>query len=116
MVISRTPKGITIEVWWQELRHEEDNKKRFMFFHLVDDVGNVFGNQQVSVATYAPPAADRCWRYDTVTFAEPISPSVKSLSFGIYHWDGGIKLLVSDQGLPSSGGRWVVVPIPPMVK
>lgn len=110
MAINHIDKQIKIEVWWEELRHEEENNHRFMFFHLLDSAGKIIGNQQVAVYPYMPLSEDHRWRYGTVTF-DPPYPMDKSasLAFGIYQPPG--EFLLPDKGVTDWNGRRVIIPI-----
>jgi hypothetical protein len=112
MAINPSDKQIKIEVWWEELKHEENNNHRFMFLHLLDSSGKIVGNQQVAVYPYTPLSADRRWRYGTVIFNQqyPIDKSA-SLAFGIYQPPG--EFLLPDKGIRDWDGRRVVIPLNP---
>lgn len=112
--INRIDNGIKIEVWWEELRHEEANNQRYLFLHLVDPSGAILHNQQIALYSYAPPFADRRWRYGAVTFSD-VLPNAKlaSLAFGIYQpSDPGGGFLLADKGKRDWDNKRVIVPLP----
>ena len=34
LMINHEAEGLKIEIWWEELKHEDNNNQRVMFFHL----------------------------------------------------------------------------------
>lgn len=111
LTIRHGAEGMRVEIWWEEMRHKEDNKLRFMFFHLIDAQGKIYYNQQIGLR-YTAIHPDRRWRYDSITFPLPVDPKVKSLAFGISHPNRQTGNLVVDKGSGSWGGhRQVVVPL-----
>jgi len=113
--INYIDKQIKIEVWWEELRHEEENNHRFMFFHLLDSSENIIGNQQVAVYPYMPLSEDHRWRYGSVTFdLLYTADKLASLAFGIYQPTG--EFLMPDKGATDWDGRRVLIPIKPIIE
>ena len=111
LTIRRTAEEMQVEIWWEEMKHEEDNKQRFMFFHLIDVDGNIYRNQQIEL-NYKNIYPDRRWRYDSITFPLPIDPKVKTLAFGISHPNRQTGSLAVDKVSRKWGGhRRVVVPL-----
>ncbi len=110
MAINPLDKQIKIEVWWEELRHEEENNHRFIFLHLLDSAGKIIGNQQVAVYPYMPLSENLRWSYGTVTFDLPY-PADKpvSLGFGIFQPPG--KFLLPDKGARDWDGKRIIIPI-----
>ncbi len=108
--INRTGRDIRMEVWWEELRHEEANNQRYLFLHLVDAAGNILHNQQMALSPYRPPREDRRWRYGVLTCIG-VNPAAVSLALGIYQEKGG--LLTADSGRTDWGGKRVLVSLHP---
>ncbi len=105
--------GIKVEIWWEELRHEDANKQRYMFFHLVDQSGKILSRSILPLDKYAPPFDNRKWRYESVTFEQPLPDEATSLAFGIFRpIQGNDEFLMPDKGVRDWGGRRVLVPIP----
>lgn len=111
LMIRRETEGLKVEIWWEELKHDENNNQRIMFFHLIDAQGNMIHNQQIGLGGYKNVNPNRRWHYDSTTFALPIDPKVKALGFGVYHPDSRIGNLAADKGTRDSSGRRVVVPL-----
>ena len=111
LAINRVEQGIKIDVWWEELRHEEANNRRYMFFHLVDKSGKIIYNQQIELFPYKPMDAEKRWRHGAVAFNEALSDgNLTSLAFGIYQPSG--QFLLADKKMPSDWeGRRVLVPL-----
>ncbi len=85
LAINRVEQGIKIEVWWEELRHEEANNQRYLFFHLVDKSGKIIHNRQIELFPYKPPDKEKRWRHGEATFNGVLSDgNLTSLAFGIY--------------------------------
>jgi hypothetical protein len=107
--ISRTSDGVKIDVWWEELRHEEANNQRYLFFHLVDKSGKIIYNQQIELFPYKPSNAEKRWRHGVVEFNKVLSDgNLMSLAFGIYQQSG--QFLLSDKKMPTDWeGRRVLV-------
>ena len=114
LAINRVGNGIKVEVWWEELRHEEANNQRYLFLHLLDSSGAIVHNQQIALDSYAPPSADRRWRYGAETFSD-VLPNAKlaSLGFGIYQPSvPGGGLIVADKGKRDWDNQRVIVKLP----
>ncbi len=111
LAINRIEQGIKIDVWWEELRHEEANNQRYLFFHLVDKSGKIIYNQQIALFPYKPPDAEKRWRHDAVEFNEALSDvNLTSLAFGIYQPSG--QFLLSDKKMLTDWeGRRVLIPL-----
>ena len=109
--INRVGQGIKIDVWWEELRHEEENNKRYLFFHLNDGSGAIKFNQQIALFPYDPPDSQKRWRHGTTTFYGVLSDgNLMSIAFGIYTPGG--QFLLADKALPSDWeGRRVLIPL-----
>ena len=114
--MNRVEQGIKIDVWWEELRHEEANNQRHMFFHLVDKSGKIIYNQQIELFPYMPPDAEKRWRQGAVEFKEALSDvNLTSLAFGIYQPSG--QFLLADKKMPSDWeGRRVLIPLNTLVR
>jgi hypothetical protein len=111
LAINRVEQGIKVDVWWEELHHEEANNQRYMFFHLVDKSGKIIYNKEIGLFPYRPVDAKKRWVHGTVTFSG-VLPDVNltSLAFGIYQPSG--QFLLSDKKMPSDWeGRRVLVPL-----
>lgn len=106
----RTDTGLKVELWWEELRHEDANSQRLVFFHLVDQSGKILHNLSLSLDKYDPPFDNRRWRYGTITFEQPLSNEATSLAFGIFRPNH--EFLMPDKGVCDWGGMRVLVPIP----
>ena len=111
LMIKREADELKVEVRWEEMKHEENNNQRLMFFHLIDTQGNIYNNQQISVGRYKSIFPDQRWRYDSISFTLPVDPNVNALAFGIYHPDSKIGILPADKGIRDWDGRRVVVPL-----
>lgn len=110
--ISKVDNAIKIEAWWEELRHEEANNKRYLFLHLVDSAGDILYIHQIALHPYDPPFADRRWHYGTATFVNVLpDEKLASLAFGVYQPPGSF--LLADKGKTDWNGRRVLVPIAP---
>jgi hypothetical protein len=108
--------GVKVDVWWEEMRHEPANDRRYLFLHLIDAEGAILESTHVPLFPYEPPAADRRWRYATAMFHDVLpNAAIRALAFGIYEphrKDGG---LVSSTGSARVdwGGKRNIVPIAP---
>jgi hypothetical protein len=111
LAINRVGQGIKIDIWWEELRHEEENNQRYLFFHLCDKSGKIIHNQQIALFPFKPRDKEKRWRHGETTFNGVLSDSnLSSLAFGIYGPSG--QLLMDDKSMPSDwGGRRVLVPL-----
>ncbi len=111
LAINRVDRGIKIDAWWEELRHEEANNQRHMFFHLVDKSGKIIHNQQIALFPYKPLDAGKRWRHGVITFNGVLSNTdLMSLAFGI-NQPGG-QFLLPDKKMPSDwGGKRVLIPL-----
>jgi len=111
MAINRVEQGIKIDVWWEELRHEEANNQRYLFFHLIDKSGKIIYNQQIELFPYKPSDKEKRRRYGTTTFNGVLSDgNLTSLAFGIYQPNG--PFLMADKIMPSDWeGRRVLIPL-----
>jgi hypothetical protein len=111
LAINRVEQGITIDVWWEELHHEEANNQRYMFFHLVDKSGKIIYNQQIELFPYRPLDAEKRWRHGSTTFYGVLPDgNLTSLAFGIYQPSG--QFLLTDKQMPSDWeGRRVLIPL-----
>ena len=110
--IEQIDNGIKIDVWWEELRHEDMNDQRYLFLHLVDVAGAILYSQQIALFPYQPPSSDRNWRYGTVTFVDVLPNSaITGVAFGIYQpsrADGGF--LLRNGVRTDWGGKRTLVP------
>jgi hypothetical protein len=111
LAINRVEQGIRIDVWWEELRHEEANNERYLFFHLIDRSGKILYNQQIALFPYKPPDSQKRWRHGVTTFNGVLSDeNLTSIAFGIYQPGG--QLLFADKAVASDWeGRRVLVPL-----
>ncbi len=111
LAINRVEQGIKIDVWWEELRHEEANSQRYLFFNFVDRSGKIIYNQQIALFPYKPLDAGKSWRHGTITFNGELSEgNLTSLAFGIYQPSG--QFLLADEIMPSDwGGRRILLPL-----
>jgi len=109
--ISRISDGVKIDVWWEELRHEEANNQRYMFFHLVDTSGKIIYNKEIELFPYRPMDTEKRWRHGAVQFNGALSDgNLASLAFGIYQPSG--QFLLPDKNIPSDWeGRRVLIPL-----
>lgn len=111
LAVKKIQQRIQIDIWWEELRHEEANDQRFLFFHLVDATGKIIHNQQLLLFPYTPPNNDRRWQHGSITF-EGVLPdkNLKSIAFGVYQPNG--PFLFPDKKLTSDWeGRRILVPL-----
>jgi hypothetical protein len=108
--LRRADNALKVELWWEELRHEDANKQRNMFFHLVDQSGKILNAQSVSLDKYLPPFDNRKWRHEALTFEQPLHDEATSLAFGIFRPNH--EFLMPDKGVRDWGGKRVLVPIP----
>jgi hypothetical protein len=111
IALSRVGKDIKIEFWWEELRHEDCNRQRRMFFHFVDSEGRIRSQQHISLAGYMPPHQDRRWRYGAIKFDPSIDSNISALAFGVWHPDSKVGILMADKGVRDWDGRRVVIPL-----
>ncbi|MBI5589583.1 MAG: hypothetical protein HY881_03775 [Deltaproteobacteria bacterium] len=112
--LCRVDTGLKVELWWEELRHENANGQRRMFFHIVDQSGKMLQDLYMPLDKYAPPFDNRRWCYGSVTFEQPIPNEVTSLAFGIFRPKNEFlndDFLMPDKGVHDWGGRRVLVPI-----
>jgi len=111
LAIKRVEQGIKIDAWWEELRHEDTNNQRYLFFHIVDQSGKIIYNQQIALFPYKPLEAEKRWRHGAVEFNEaPSDVHLLSLAFGIYQPSG--QFLIADKIMPTDWeGRRVLVPL-----
>jgi hypothetical protein len=111
LAINRVEQGIKIDVWWEELRHEEVNNQRHLFIHLVDKSGKIIYNQQIALFPYKPLDAEKRWRHGSTTFYGVLPDgNLTSLAFGIYQPSG--QFLLTDKQMPSDWeGRRVLIPL-----
>ena len=111
LAIKSVEQGMKIDLWWEELRHEEANNQRYLFFHLVDKSGKIIDNQQIALFPYNPPDAEKRWRHAATTFNGVLSDgNLMSLAFGIYQPSGQF-LLADKKMLTDWEGRRVLVPL-----
>jgi hypothetical protein len=113
--LCRAETGIKVEIWWEELHHEDAHRLRYMFIHLVDQSGKILYNLSLSLDKDAPPFDNRIWRYGSVTFVQPLSSEATSLVFGIFCPNNDFlnnDFLMPDKGVRDWGGFRVLVPIP----
>jgi hypothetical protein len=111
LAIHRIEEGIKIDFWWEELRHEEANDERFLFFHLIDTSGKIKYKQQIGLFPYDPPDSQKRWRHGTTTFSHMRPDSnLTEIAFGIYRPGG--QFLLPDKALTTDWeGRRVLVPL-----
>ena len=111
LAINRVERGIKIDVWWEELRHEEANNQRYLFFHLVDKSGKIIYNQQIALFPYKSVDAEKRRQHGAVTFNGALSDgNLTALAFGIYQPSG--QFLLADKKMPTDWeGRRVLVPL-----
>jgi hypothetical protein len=115
LLITSVANRIKIEVWWEEIRHEDANSQRVLFLHLVDSSGNILQGKHIALSPYAPLDAKRRWRHDEASFDLPTSDeSVKALAFGVYHVVNS-QTLVPDKGQTDWGGKRVLIPLTPLL-
>jgi len=108
----RLNEGIKVEVWWKSKPNLD--AKRIMFFHIVDDEGNIIYNRDFPLYPYEPFESDREWRHDTVDFPFALSNKRSTgLAFGVYNQGTG-DLLAADFDAKSKrdwNGLRILVPI-----
>lgn len=112
LAIRRFEREIKIEVWWEELHHEDANGQRFLFLHLVDKSGKIIYGRHIELFPYTPPYKEKRWRHGEATFnwVQP-DDSLASLAFGITDRPNG-QFLKADKRMPSDWeGRRVLVPL-----
>jgi hypothetical protein len=110
--LHRSDDGIKVEIWWEELRHEDANGQRLMFFHLVDQSGKILSDMYLPLDKYSPPFDNRKWRYGSVTFEQMLPDEATSLAFGIFGRIRKNDFLMPDKGDRDWGGLRVLIPIP----
>jgi hypothetical protein len=111
--LHHSDEGLKVEIWWEELGHEDANKQWYMFFHLVDQSGRILSNLSMPLDQYSPLFDNRKWRYGSVTFEQPLPDEANSLAFGIFHPNHpNHDFLMPDKGVRDWGGMRVLVPIP----
>lgn len=105
-------KGVKVEIWWKKSKNELAHINRKMFFHLIDDAGNIIYNNEISLYPYDPPGSDRTWRYDSVEFPLALAnKKISGMAFGVFHPDTGDFLLADSYPKRDWEGRRVLVPI-----
>jgi len=109
--VNRTAKDLHVDIWWNEILHDEANAGRYLFFHLIDKSGNIKYNKQLALFPYAPPYPERKWRYGTVTF-RGVLPDDDLVSIGLgEHRSGNVSLSV-ESALPTEWeGRRALIPL-----
>jgi hypothetical protein len=108
--------GVKVDVWWEELRHEPANERRYLFLHLIDAQGAILQGTHVPLFPYNPPSADRRWRYSTATFHDVLpNDAIRAFAFGIYEprrKDGGLMSSSGDVRVDWGGKRNIVAIAP----
>jgi len=107
--LGHSDSGLKVEIWWEEMRHENMNRQWYMFFHLVDQSGKILCNLSLPLGKYSPPSDNRRWRYGSLTFEHPLPSEATALAFGIFHPDH--EFLMPDKGVRDWGGKRVVLPL-----
>ena len=109
LVLRHADTGLKVELWWEEMRHENANRQRYMFFHLVDRSGKILHDLYLPLDNYVPPFDNRRWRYGSITFEQPLPNEATSLAFGIFRPNHDF--LLPDKGVRDWGGIRVLVPV-----
>jgi hypothetical protein len=111
LAISRTEKGLRVDVWWEETSHQEANAERYLFLHLLDASGNILVNEQIALFPYDPPDQNRRvhrsqaeFRFNTDTAPKKL---FAALAFGIYRPNG--EYLVADDPRSDWGGKRILI-------
>jgi hypothetical protein len=108
--------GIEVDVWWEEIRHDPANERRYLFLHLIDGEGEILQSQQVALFPYQPPSAERRWRYASAMFHDVLpNPAIRALAFGIYEparKDGGLMSSTGNARVDWGGKRNIVAIAP----
>jgi hypothetical protein len=115
MAINQIDRKIKVEVWWEELKHEEKNNHRKMFIHLKDSSENIIGNKEIPLYPYLPLTDDTRWRYSTVTYGMR-SPVDKPafLGFGIFLPPD--EFILPDNGISDMAGKRVLISLNPSLQ
>ncbi len=109
--IKRIDKDIKIEVWWEELKHNDKNNQGALFLQLVDVSGNILYNLQIPLYPYQPPTGDHRWRYGMETFIAVLPDwKLTSLAFGI-HYPAIAEYLLANKGQTDWAGKRVLIPL-----
>jgi len=108
--LNRLDASLKVELWWEALRYEEENRDWHMFFHLTDQSGKMLRDLYLPLDKYDPPFDNRRWRYGSVTFDKPLPNEATSLAFGIF--SPNHDFLMPDKGLRDWGGTRVLIPLP----
>lgn len=108
MLLHTEDSSLTVDLWWEEKRHEEENSQRYMFFHLVDSSGKILRDLSLPLNKYLPPFSNRKWKHGSVNFGSIPNDTVY-LAFGIYRPNH--EYLIPDKGTRDWYGKRVLVPI-----
>ncbi len=108
--LKQSDTDLQVEIWWDELRREEENRDRHLFFHLVDRSGNILRDLYLPLNRHDSPFVDKTWRYGSLTFKEPLPKEATALAFGIFRPNH--EMLTADKGARDWGGKRVLLPIP----
>jgi hypothetical protein len=113
VTINTENNDLKVEVWWEELLHEESNKYRYLFFHLVNSSDKfICPDKQIALSPYDPPDDKKNWHHDELIFnCNPINGKSAFLGFGIYQTDGNY--LLPDKGQTDWNGKRVIIPLSP---
>jgi hypothetical protein len=106
---------LKIEVWWEELRHEEANSQRMLFLHLVDSSGEILHNTGIALYPYAPFDTKRSWRHVETSFDLPASDGkLTVLEFGVFNLVNSQRLK-PDKGQTDLDGDHILIQLKPFL-
>jgi hypothetical protein len=109
LAINQINSKINVEVWWEELKHEEKNNHRKMFIHFKDSSENIIGYKEIPLYSYPPLSDDTRWRYSTVTYDLISADKPVALGFGIFLPPA--EFLLPDNGVRDMAGNRVLIPL-----
>ncbi len=99
-------------LWWKREK-ESPPGEWFFFAHLVDAGGEILANVGVRLADFGGYAAERPYRFDSLTVRLPPGGAPKAIAFGVYRAEAGrADTLVADSGNRDWDNRRVLVPLP----
>jgi hypothetical protein len=109
LAINQIKSKIKVEVWWEELKHEEKNNHRKMFIHLRDSTENIIGNKEIPLYSYPPLSDGTRWCYSAVTYDLASADKPVALGFGIFLPPA--EFLLPDNGVRDMAGNRVLIPL-----
>lgn len=108
--VMRKDSGLAVNVWWERLSNDTD-KQWYMFFHLIDDKGNIMYKQQLLLPDRVPLDMPRTISCDVISFGNIDSSKFSSLGFGVYS-PSSSAFLHTNAGVRDMDNRRVIVPLP----